>query len=194
MLRRIAIILLGVAAQPWCARAEELGLRAPEGFSVTVYADDALAHDIYSMTIDSQGRVVVAGPGYVKTLHDDDGDGRADRTTLYSSRPKSGAHGMYFDGADLICTGDGGVLRFLDRNQDGIADGEPEVWTHLKHPEHGANGIVRGPDGCYYLICGNDAGISAEHAVLPIRAASCGSHPPAKCKMFTPTDFAIPTI
>jgi hypothetical protein len=49
-----------------------------------------LAHNIYSLTIDSHGRVVVAGPGYVKILHDDDGDGHADLATLFSDRPSSG--------------------------------------------------------------------------------------------------------
>ena len=132
----------------------------PPGFEVSLYADDELAHDIFSMTVDAQGRVVVAGAGYVKTLHDSDGDGRADRATLFSSVPASGAHGMYFDGADLICTGDNSVMRLRDTDGDGVADGEPQIWTALRHPEHGANGLVRGPDGCYYLVCGNDAGIT----------------------------------
>ena len=136
------------------------GLEVPPGFEISLYANDALAHDIYSLTIDSQGRVVVAGAGYVKTLHDDDGDGRADRSTLYSSIPASGAKGMVFDGPDLICTGDNAVMRLRDVDGDGAADGSPEIWTNLRHPEHGANGIVRGPDGCYYVICGNDAGVS----------------------------------
>ena len=68
------------------------------------------------------------------------------------------------------------------------ADGEPEIWTQLRHPEHGANGIVRGPDGCFYLVCGNDAGISAEHAALatsPVkqprsRRQSCASRADGK--------------
>ncbi|MEX2113277.1 MAG: hypothetical protein WD845_08835 [Pirellulales bacterium] len=142
--------------------ADDLGLTVPPGFEVSLYADDTLAHDIYSLTIDAQGRVVVAGAGYVKILHDDDGDGRADRSTLYSSLPASGAKGMVFDGPDLVCTGDDAVLRLRDTDGDGAADGTPEVWTQLRHPEHGANGLVRGPDGCYYLICGNDAGVSAK--------------------------------
>jgi putative membrane-bound dehydrogenase-like protein len=154
----------GVHGQVTSSVGEDLGVRVPEGFEVELYADDTLAHDIYSMTFDAQGRVVIAGAGYVKILHDTDGDGRADKATLYSELPKSGAHGMYFDGPDLICTGDNCVLRLRDRDGDGAADGPPEVWTHLRNPEHGANGIVRGPDGCYYLVCGNDAGISTEHA------------------------------
>src|SRR5688572_19693165 len=91
-------VLLGIGlcavalAEP--AEAEDVGLRAPAGFEVSLFAGDDLAHDIFSMTLDSEGRVVVAGRDYVKTLHDDDGDGRADRATLFSDKPASGAHGM----------------------------------------------------------------------------------------------------
>lgn len=164
--------------QAAAASADELGIRVPPGFEISRYADDALAHDIYSMTIDARGRVVVAGRDYVKTLHDDDGDGRADRATLFSPVPAAGARGMYFDGPDLICTGDNSLMRLRDTDGDGTADGKPELWTNLRNPEHGANGIVRGPDGCFYLICGNDAGVSAAHAVLPnspVRRPRCGA-------------------
>lgn len=43
--------------------ADEIGVRVPDGFEVTEFAGDELAHDIYSMTIDSKGRVVVSGTG-----------------------------------------------------------------------------------------------------------------------------------
>ncbi len=165
------------ALGPVAAPADELGIRVPDGFEVSLYADDALAHDIFSMTIDARGRVVVAGRDYVKTLHDDNGDGRADRATLFSSLPASGARGMYFEGPDLICSGDNSVMRLRDRDSDGTADGDVEIWTHLRNPEHGANGIVRGPDGCFYLICGNDAGISKRHAespTSPLKRPRCG--------------------
>ena len=101
--------------------AEPLGFAVPPGFEVSLYADDNLATDIYSMTIDDRGRVVVAGKGYVKVLHDDNGDGKADRATLFSIAPKSGAHGMYFDGPDLIADGDNGVRRYRDTD-DGKVD------------------------------------------------------------------------
>ncbi len=144
------------------------GFNVPEGFQVTRYADDSLAHDIYSMTMDSHGRVVVAGRGYVKILHDTDQDGRADQATLFSNFPKTGARGLYFDGNDLICSGDRGVRRVYDRNGDGIADGETDLWIRTETDgEHAANGIVRGPDGWYYLICANDAGIGRSHVTSP---------------------------
>jgi putative membrane-bound dehydrogenase-like protein len=159
-------------------KAEDLGLKVPEGFEVSLFADDAMAHNIYSMTIDAQGRVVVSGPGYVKILHDDNGDGRAERETLFSSLPKSGAMGMCFDGPDLICSGDKSVMRLRDKNDDGVADSEPEIWATLGNGEHGAHGIVKGPDGWFYLICGNDSGVSEKNVTLPgspVKHPKCGA-------------------
>jgi putative heme-binding domain-containing protein len=156
-------LLLGSA---FSAAADEF--KVPPGFEVTLYADDSLAHDIYTLTIDSHGRVVVAGRGYIKILHDDNGDGFADRSTLFANFPKTGARGLYFDGNDLICVGDQGVRRIFDRDGNGVADGETELWIRTeKDGEHAANGIVLGPDGWFYLICGNDAGITAEHVRWP---------------------------
>ncbi|MGE0756295.1 MAG: hypothetical protein AB7O38_04720, partial [Pirellulaceae bacterium] len=154
------------------------GVRAPADFEVTLYAGDDLAHDIHSLTLDAQGRVVVSGPGYIKTLHDDDQDGRADRAVAFANRPTSGARGMCFDGPDLIFTGDNGLMRWRDIDGDGQADGSPELWAQLRNPEHGANGIQRGPDGWFYVICGNDAGVAAELAgtlASPVTTPECGA-------------------
>ena len=163
----------------WAVRAgDDLGIEVPAGFEVSLYADDALAHDIFSMTIDAHGRIVVAGAGYVKILEDTDHDGRADKATLFSPVPASGAHGMVFDGNDLICSGDDSVMRLRDADGDGVAEGPPQILTRLKHPEHGCNGIIRGPDGWYYIINGNDAGVLQKHAALPTSPVSrpqCGA-------------------
>lgn len=143
-------------------------LVVPEGFEVTLYADDDLAHDIYSMTIDSRGRVVVAGTGYVRILHDRDGNGAADEYTEFVDGPKSGAMGMYFHGSDLICTGDSGLIRYKDRDGDDRADGEPDVFLKMKTGgEHDSHAIRRGPDGWWYVIAGNGAGINSAYATLP---------------------------
>jgi hypothetical protein len=133
-------ILMWVASvtivTPQVVLAEDVGIRAPDGFQVTLFAGDDLAHNIHSMTIDSRGRVVVAGPGYVKILHDTDNDGKADEATMFSDVPKSGAHGMVFDGNDLICTGDNSLMKLKDLDGDGRADGKPEIWTNLGHRDH----------------------------------------------------------
>lgn len=147
---------------------ESPGLIVPDGFSINLYADDDLAHDIYSLTLDSQGRVVVAGRGYVRILIDDDRDGKADRYKQFSDTPANGAMGMYFLGPDLICTGDSGLLRLRDVNQDDQADHPSELFLKVKTgSEHDAHAIRRGPDGCWYLICGNTANVSAGYATLP---------------------------
>lgn len=174
----VVYLLAGLGTAAPLRGDEPQPFRVPEGFEVTLYADDDLAHNIYSLTIDSQGRVVVAGPGYIKTLHDDDGDGRADRFTLFADLPASGAHGMLFDGPDLICTGDQSVRRLRDRDGDGRADDQGEIWARLHHSEHGANGLVRGPDGHFYLVCGNNAGVSRAEASLegsPVADPRCGA-------------------
>lgn len=149
-------------------RADEIGVRVPEGFEVTEFAGDELAHDIYSMTIDSKGRVVVSGAGYVKILIDNNGDGKADEAKLFSELPKSGAQGMYFNGRSLVCVGDGGILKLKDADGNDKADGPPEVFLKLKTGgEHDVHSIQQGPDGWWYVIAGNSAGINAKYATLP---------------------------
>ncbi len=158
--------------------ADDLGVRVPEGFEVVEFAGDELAHDIYSMTIDSQGRVVVAGAGYVKILIDRDGDGKADEAKLFSDSPRNGAQGMFFHGRSLLCVGDAGLLRYRDANGDDQADGPPDVFLKTKTGgEHDVHSIQHGPDGWWYVIAGNGAGITGKYATLassPIRQPRAG--------------------
>lgn len=145
-----------------------LGLKVPEGFEVTEFAGDGLAHDIYSMTIDAQGRVVVSGAGYVKILIDADRDGVAETSKTYVDQLPMGAQGMYFLGRDLICAGGEGLIRYRDRNSDDRADGPPDVFLKIKTGnEHDLHAIRKGPDGWWYMIAGNSAGIDEKFAALP---------------------------
>src|SRR3954451_1495011 len=79
---------------------EALGLNVARGFRVTQYADAELANDIYAMTLDAHGNVVVTSKGYIKTLFDRDGDGRAETATRFATT-RTGGMGMCFDGNDL---------------------------------------------------------------------------------------------
>ena len=148
--------------------ADEIGVKVPDGFEVTEFAGNDLAHDIYSMTFDSKGRVVVAGAGFVKILVDNNGDGKADEAKLFSEVPKNGAQGMYFHGRSLVCIGDGGLLRLDDANGDDKADAPPDIFLKLKTGgEHDVHSIQHGPDGWWYVIAGNNAGINSKYATLP---------------------------
>jgi putative membrane-bound dehydrogenase-like protein len=150
------------------AKPQAAGVKVPPGFEATLYADDHLAHDIYAMTIDAKGRVVVAGRGYVRILIDKDGDGKADSYKQFADGPKNGAQGLYFHGSDLICVGDAGLIRYRDRDGDDRADGKPDVFLRIRTGgEHHAHAIRKGPDGWSYLIAGNMAGVTAKFATLP---------------------------
>jgi len=173
----VALIVGGVRAA--CAgepAAPNLGFKVPPDFEVTLYASDDLATNIYTLTCDAKGRVVVAGPGYIKTLHDDDNVGHATRATLFSNKPASGAQGLCFDGDDLICTGDNGLWKLSDTDGDGQAD-KSEKWATLGQGEHGAHAVVRGPDGWFYVLVGNDTKVTKDHITSPrspVKDPQCG--------------------
>jgi putative membrane-bound dehydrogenase-like protein len=157
----VLVVAASLQAQP------PHGLRVPDGFEVTEFADSALANDIFCMTLDPRGRVVVSGRGYIRLLLDDNGDGRADRAVDFTAAPKDGAMGLFWEGDSLFCMGDGGLRRYRD------ADGEdrkrpPELLHAFKTGgEHAAHAIRRGPDGWLYVLCGNNTSITRKHATLP---------------------------
>ncbi len=163
------LLLFGLALAPRAAELvdwPQLGLRAPRGFRVTLFADADMANDIYAMTIDPRGNVVVTGQGYIRTLLDLDHDGIADETEEFAET-RTGGMGLAFDGDDLFFTGDGGLWRFADANGDGAADGPPTKVFPIEFGEHGGHAPRRGPDGWWYLIGGNDAKFSGAHLTLP---------------------------
>ena len=157
-----------VLVLPLSANAEEPAIVVPPGFRVDHYADDDLAHDIHSLTIDAKGRVVVSGPGYVRILIDDNKDGKADRFETFASAPKTGAQGMYFMGPHLLCSGDEGLQIFHDKDGDDHADGPGKTFLNIATGgEHNAHSIQKGPDGWWYIIAGNMSGVTSGYATLP---------------------------
>ena len=70
---------------------------------------------------------------------------------------------------DVISVERNAVLRYSDDNGDFRADGVPEVLVRFtgRGGEHGPHGIRKGPDGWYYVVCGNSSGVDQSHANLP---------------------------
>jgi putative heme-binding domain-containing protein len=160
-MRYAALILLAIAGS---SRADDLGLRVPPNFRVTLWADHTLADDIYTLALDEKGRVVVSGPGYVRRLEDTDGDGKADKAIDIAS-PKTGAMGLLFafdsehPDFDLYLSGEGKIL-----GHNGLHKGDryPVYHEMIKtwpFGEHGGHALKIGPDGFLYAIAGNDAKI-----------------------------------
>ena len=164
----LALVTLAGVAMANASATANVGVSVPDGFQITLFADSDLANDIFCMTVDSLGRVAVSGPGYVRLLIDENGDGQADSYRQFADGPKTGAQGMYFFGRDLFCVGDAGLIRYRDDDQDDRADGEPDVFLKVKTgAEHHAHAVRKGPDGAWYLLCGNQTGITGSYATLP---------------------------
>ena len=85
-----AAVLATVASRLAHGMEGAASIAAPAGFEVSQFADDALAHDIFSLTVNAEGEVVVSGPGYVRVLLDPDQDGRADAFRTYADGPATG--------------------------------------------------------------------------------------------------------
>lgn len=154
----VTFCCLAIAASV-CGQAP---IQVTDGFEITKVAGDELATNIYTLTIDSNGHTVVAGPGYVKRLIDRNADGVFDDFQLVSEFPKNGAQGLYFDGSTLYAVGDQGVLRMTDNDGDGVCDPPTVVWKVKTGGEHDAHAIRKGPDDKWYLLCGNHVPFPAD--------------------------------
>ena len=153
-------IYIAIALPPLSQADSGASIKVQNGFTATQYAGPNLADDIYSMTLDAQGQVVVSGRGYIRTLHDTNQDGIADKSTQFAKLDR-GTMGMLFDGKYLWAVANRSLLRYVDSDRDGKADGPPRQFLRVANGEHGAHAIRKGPDGWLYLIGGNDTGFTS---------------------------------
>ena len=162
-MKTLLFLLSAAVAQAQLVDVPDLGLRVQRGFRVSVFSDEKLANDIWSMTLSPRGEVVVSGAGYLATLLDDDGDGRADRAVEFAK--VKGAMGLCFgeEGRQLLVMNDGWLWEYRDENLDRVADAAPRKILPFASGEHGGHAIRQGPDGWWWVIGGNDAGIDQRH-------------------------------
>ncbi len=154
-------IYFAIALFPLSPAVSGSSIKVQKGFTAIQYAGPELANDIYSMTLDSKGRVVVSGRGYIRTLHDTNQDGIADKSIQFAKLDR-GTMGMLFDGQYLWAVANRALLRYDDANKDGKADGPPRQFLRLANGEHGAHALRKGPDGWLYLVGGNDTGFTSK--------------------------------
>ena len=158
-------LLLGVnfRAHAELVDVPQFGVRLARGFRITEFANEQLANDIWCMTLNPRGEVVVSGAGYIRTLLDTDGDGHADKAVQFAKI--KGAMGLCFDesGRQLLVMADGWLSEYRDDNLDRIADGSPRHILPFGSSEHGGHAIRKGPDGWWWCIGGNEAGIDQRH-------------------------------
>ncbi len=112
------------------AQPEGTTLRVPEGFEVSVFAEDL--SDPRRMELASNGDVFVAESraGEIVVLVDEDGDGRAERRQTFASgldRP----FGLAFHDGFLYVGNNGAVVRFPYVPGQRVAEGAPEHMVEL---------------------------------------------------------------
>ena len=143
-------------------------MKVPDGFTVELIASEPDIVNPVAFTFDEQGRIWVAesleyprkqagaGQDRIKVLADTDGDGKADKFTVF-------AEGLNIPSG--IAVGHGGVwvanapdiLFYPDANRDAVADGEPQVVVtgFGRHDTHELpNSFTWGPDGYLYGLNG----------------------------------------
>src|SRR5688572_12249837 len=109
LLPAIALIVTAGAAYP---AAADHGLKIPPDFRVTEFAGPDLANDVYTLHISREGRVMVAGRGYVRELIDTDAGGKADRAADLVTGLRDGPMGILSEGEVLYLVADGGLKRY----------------------------------------------------------------------------------
>jgi putative membrane-bound dehydrogenase-like protein len=143
-------------------------MKVPEGFTVELVASEPDLVNPVAMTFDEKGRIWVTesleyprrqpgkGEDRIKILEDTDGDGKADKFSVFA------------DGLNIpsgIAVGHGGVwvanspdiLFYPDKDRDGKPDGEPEVVVtgFGRDDTHELpNSFTWGPDGWLYGLNG----------------------------------------
>jgi len=143
-------------------------MKVPEGFKVELVASEPDLVNPVAFTFDEKGRIWVAesleyprkqpgkGEDRIKILEDTDGDGKADKFSIF-------AEGLNIPSG--IAVGHGGVwvanapdiLFYPDADRDGKPDGEPQVVVtgFGRHDTHELpNSFTWGPDGWLYGLNG----------------------------------------
>jgi len=160
VLRTCLALICAILGTATARAAEPERWRVPEGFAASLYADDAFVPDATAMTVDPLGRVVVAGPGYIKILVDSDNDGRADTAKTFESGAFPGADALAYVENELgtlalAAIRAGRLILIHDRNHDDRADADNAVNELLDIGgfHYLPNSLRTGPDGALYIAC-----------------------------------------
>jgi len=150
---------------------EELAtLHVPDGFEVQLYAAEPFVQDPVVATFDAAGRLWVAefrnymldvdasnegdATGRIVILHDDDHDGRADRSTVFCDQLVLPRAVLPLVGGALVITPPD-LYWMPDADGDLVADSRERIMGGFEagtgNPEHSGNGLTWGFDHRIHL-------------------------------------------
>jgi len=182
----IAQLLAATSALAQLPPDDELkALQAADGVDVSLFASEPLITNPAAIDIDSQGRVWVAeiqwyrgrakepGADKIKVLEDTDGDGRADKVTVFAEglfAPMS----VCVAGDKVYVATSPDLWVYEDKNGDLKADGPPKkLLTGFggHNHDHGAHSIILGPDHKWWMAHGDQGfdvtGTDGSHIKFP---------------------------
>ncbi|MFN0066429.1 MAG: hypothetical protein ACKVYV_02235, partial [Limisphaerales bacterium] len=163
----LAVAFSARAAGADLIEARGTGLRVPRGLMAERVADVSLTGEIHALTLDRFGRIVVTGPGTLRTLGDQNEDGRTDLVVPLAAVQSAG-WGLAAAGPDVWWAGDNAIWRFRDADGNGQADGPGERVLPITTGPNAAHALALGPDGFLHLAAGFGAAFTnASHAGDP---------------------------
>ncbi len=156
--------------------AEILAFEVAPGVQVELFAAEPMVRNPTSIDVDAQGRVwVCEAVNYrhfrnpnnperkegdrIVVLEDSDGDGRADKSTLfYQSREIDSPHGVCVLGNRVLVSAGANIFVFTDQDGDLKADRKEVLFTGIEgvQHDHGIHAVGIGPDGKLYFNFGNE--------------------------------------
>ena len=145
-------------------------VQIPDGFKATLFAAPPIAMYPVCLTATVQGAVFACvdpnlsltatrGRGRVVRLVDDNGDGLADRYTVFAEMDSP--RGLVFDGKTLYVMHPPNLTAYRDTTGDGVSDVSEDIVTGLgfgldfRGADHTTNGITLGIDGYIYIAVGD---------------------------------------
>ncbi len=141
----------------------------PDEFEVRRIVDEEKTGSVIAFTFNEFGQIILSQEnGPLLLLQGDRGRGEWNLVRTYCDKVTN-CQGILALNGEVYVTGDGpdgaGLYRLSDRNRDGKLE---HVKLLLKFrgnsSEHGAHGLVFGPDGWIYAILGNHAALEGQYS------------------------------
>jgi len=148
--------------------------KVADGLECTLFAAEPLLVNPCDIDVDAKGRVwVCEGANYrqwakpplrpagdrIVILEDTDGDGKADKSTVFYQGPEiNAALGIAVLGNRVLVSCSPNIFLFTDTDGDGKADKKEVIFSGISgfQHDHGAHTFVFGPDGKIYFNFGNE--------------------------------------